>query len=187
MRSPYRFLIRPKGEAYNNEIEIAGQKIVINSTLDNHMNVNRFAEVISTPTYYEGFIKEGDTLVVHHNIFRIYHDMKGRPRKSPNYFMDDIYMITPLQFYLYHDGKDWKSVDQYCFVRPIDKENSYLYEEGEEENTGVVVYSNPSLESLDIYTGSKVNFTKNSEYEFTINDQKMYRMRTNDICVLLNE
>ena len=65
--------------------------------------------------------------------------------------------------------------------------NSYLYEEGEEENTGVVVYSNPSLESLDIYTGSKVNFTKNSEYEFTINDQKMYRMRTNDICVLLNE
>jgi hypothetical protein len=187
MKSPFQFLIKPKGQEYNNEIEIAGQKIVINSTLDNHMNVNRFAEVISVPTLYKGFIKPGNTIVVHHNIFRIYHDMKGRPRKSPNYFKDDIYMIMPYQFYLCHDGHKWMSVDDYCFVAPTDKENTYLYEEGEEENTGFVVYGNPSLDALGVSVGDKVNFTKNSEYEFTVNDQKMYRMRTRDICVLLNE
>ena len=34
--------------------------------------------------------------------------------------------------------------------------------------------------------GNKVNFTKDSEYEFIINDEKLYRMRANDICTILN-
>jgi len=186
MKSPYYFLIKPKGAKYNNEIEIAGQKIIINSTVENHMHVNRFAEVLACPYTYKGDIKKGDTLIVHHNVFRIYYDMKGNPKKSPNYFKNNIYFIDPYQFYLYHDGCKWNSVGEYCFVKPIDKENSYLYEEGYETHAGIVKYSNNTLEKLGVYEGYKVNFTKDSEYEFEINDEVLYRMRSIDICTILN-
>ena len=112
--------------------------------------------------------------------------MKGRPRKSPNYFKGNIYIIEPTQFYLFHNGKKWLSVDDFCFIKPIDIENKYLYEEGLEGNTGVVVYSNKKLNKLGVKEGSKVNYRKDSEYEFEINNQKIYRMRTRDICTILN-
>ena len=186
MKSPYFFLIKPKGGEYNNEIEIAGEKIIINSTVENHSHVNRFAEVIQCPYTYKGNIKPGDTLIVHHNIFRIYYDMRGRPRKSPNYFKNGIYFIDAYQFYLYHDCEQWNSVGEYCFVKPIEIENSYLYEEGVETNTGIIKYSNNTLNKLGVKKGDKVNFTKDSEYEFEINNEKLYRMRAIDICTVLN-
>ena len=31
--------------------------------------------------------------------------------------------------------------------------------------------------------GTRVGFTKNSEYEFELGGEKMYRMKVNDICV----
>ena len=186
MKSPFYFLIKSKGNHYNNEITLAGQKMIVNSSVAEHMHVNRFAEVLQTPTYYKGEIKKGDTIIVHHNVFRIYYDMKGRPRKSPNYFKGDVYIIDPYQFYLYHDGENWNSVDDYGFVKPTEMEHKYLHEEGLEENTGYVTYSNKNLESIGIKKGSKVNFRKDSEYEFEINDEKMYRMSTRDICTILN-
>jgi co-chaperonin GroES (HSP10) len=184
MKSPYYFIIKPLGDEYNNEVEISGQKIIVNSTVEDHKHVNRLAEVVYAPSRSTK-VKSGDIIVVHHNIFRIYYDMKGRAKKSPNYFKDGMYFIDEYQFYLYNDGKEWKSVGNYCFVQPIDKENSYLYEEGTELNTGYVVYDNDYLNDLGVKLGDKVNFTKNSEYEFTINDTVLYRMRTNDICALL--
>ena len=42
------------------------------------------------------------------------------------------------------------------------------------------------LKKLGVKEGNKVNFTKDSEYEFIINDEKLYRMRANDICTILN-
>jgi len=186
MKSPFFFLIKPKGSEYKNTIEIAGETIIINSTVENHENVNRFAEVIGVPNYYKGDIKKGDIIVVHHNVFRIYYDMKGRPRKSPNFFKDNIYFIDPSQFYLYHNGEKWNSVDDFCFVKPISIENKYLHQEGHEENTGIVVYSNNSLRGMGVEEDSKINFSKDSEYKFVVNNETLYRMRTKDVCTILS-
>ena len=186
MKSPYYFIVEPIGDEYVNEIEIAGKKIVINSTVEDHKHVNRLAKIIHIPSRYNGSISVGDIIVVHHNIFRLYYDMKGNPRKSPNYFKDGMYFIDESQFYLYFNGERWNSVDQYCFVKPIDKENSYLYEEGLEDNTGILVYGNSNLKNLGVSEGDKINFTKNSEYKFNIDGQDLYRMRTNDICTVLS-
>jgi hypothetical protein len=87
MHSPYYFIVKPHGLEYNNEIEIAGQKVIVNSTVENHKHVNRFAEVVHVPKRYTGRISKGDLIIVHHNIFRIYYDMRGRPKKSPNSFI----------------------------------------------------------------------------------------------------
>jgi hypothetical protein len=186
MRSPYYFIIKPVGDEYENEVEIAGKKIIVNSTVENHKHVNRLGRVIHIPGRYKGTISVGDIVIVHHNIFRIYYDMKGRPKKSPNYFKDGLYFIDEGQFYLYHNGERWNAVDTYCFVKPIDKENSYLYEEGFETNTGYLVYGNEHLEKLGVKEGDKINFTKDSEYEFNIDGELLYRMRTLDICTILN-
>jgi hypothetical protein len=70
-------------------------------------------------------------------------------------------------------------------VKPIDKENSYLYEEGYEDNTGYVVYSNNVLKDLGVLEGSKINFLKDSEYEFDIDGEILYRMRSSDICAII--
>jgi hypothetical protein len=100
MHSPYYFIVKPHGLEYNNEIEIAGQKVIVNSTVENHKHVNRFAEVVHVPKRYTGRISKGDLIIVHHNIFRIYYDMRGRPKKSPNYFKEGLYFIDEDQFYL---------------------------------------------------------------------------------------
>lgn len=185
MHAPYYFIIEPLGEKYNNEVEIAGKKIIVNSTVENHKHVNRFARILHIPGRYKGTISAGDIIIVHHNIFRIYYDMKGRPKKSPNYFKDGMYFIDEGQFYLYNNGKRWNSVDNYCFVRPVDIENGYLHEEGHEINTGVLVYGNKDLDRLGVPEGSKIKFTKNSEYEFDVEGETLYRMRTNDVCAVL--
>jgi|TARA_Y100000385_G_C13027144_1_gene608945 hypothetical protein len=185
MHSPYYFIIKPLGLEYNNEIEISGQKVIVNSTVENHKHVNRFAKVVHVPKRYNGNIAKDDLIIVHHNIFRIYYDMKGRPKKSPNYFKDGLYFIDEQQFYLYHNGNKWNSVLDYCFVKPIDVENSYLYEEGLEDNTGYLVYSNNELSKLGVKEGDKVNFRKDSEYEFEVDGELLYRMKSSDICTIL--
>jgi hypothetical protein len=185
MHSPYYFIVKPHGLEYNNEIEIAGQKVIVNSTVENHKHVNRFAEVVHVPKRYTGRISKGDLIIVHHNIFRIYYDMRGRPKKSPNYFKEGLYFIDEDQFYLSYDGDKWNSVGDYCFVKPLDIENSYLYEEGLEDNTGFLVYSNNTLLDLGVNEGDKVNFRKDSEYEFEVDGNLLYRMKSSDICTVL--
>jgi hypothetical protein len=86
---------------------------------------------------------------------------------------------------MYHNGTEWKSVDDWCFVRPIDKENPYLYEKALEENTGELVYGNKRLASRGVDNGSLIKFSKNSEYQFMVNDELLYRMNTRDVIALI--
>ena len=125
MHSPYYFIVKPHGLEYNNEIEIAGQKVIVNSTVENHKHVNRFAEVVHVPKRYTGRISKGDLIIVH------------------------------------------------------------LYEEGLEDNTGFLVYSNNTLLDLGVNEGDKVNFRKDSEYEFEVDGNLLYRMKSSDICTVL--
>lgn len=185
MHAPYYFVVEPLGEHYNNEVEIAGKKIIVNSTVENHKHVNRLARIMYLPSRYKGTISAGDIIIVHHNVFRIYYDIKGRPKKSPNYFKDNLYFIDEDQFYMFNNGERWNSVKDYCFVRPVNLEHGYLHEEGYEPNTGILVYGNKRLESMGVHEGDKINFTKNSEYEFDVDGEMLYRMRTNDICTVL--
>lgn len=181
MKSPFFFLIEPYGSEYQNTIEIAGQEVIVNSSVESHQHVNRFAKILQVPIHYNGPIKSNDIIIVHHNVFRTYYDMKGRAKKSPNFFKDNIYFIDPYQFYLYHNGTTWNAVGDWCFVRPIDKEHKYLYEEGLEENTGEMVYSNVTLNKRGVENGDRIKFSKDSEYEFFVDGEMLYRMSTRDV------
>ena len=101
MKSVYNFVVTPVGQRYNNTKKVGDSELIINTEVFNHQHVNRIARVISTPTVGETDIKPGDEVIVHHNVFRRWHDVKGRERNSKAYFNEDTYLISTDQIFLY--------------------------------------------------------------------------------------
>jgi hypothetical protein len=70
----------------------------------------------------------------------------------------------------------------YCFVKPI-LNKDYLKNRKEQPNVGILKYSNSFLEAIKIKPGALVTFTPNSEFEFIINNERLYCMKSNDIAL----
>ena len=99
MRSPYNFIVKPnKGRRYDNVKEVGGIDLIVSSSQEDHTVSNRYATVVETPIGYDGEIQKGDTLLVHHNVFKYYYDMKGRQKSGKSYFMDDLFLATSCSF-----------------------------------------------------------------------------------------
>lgn len=60
---------------------------------------NRYAEVVSVPIYYNGPIKEGDILIVHHNVFKFYYNMYGVQKSGKSFLWDDLFLLDEDQFF----------------------------------------------------------------------------------------
>ncbi len=56
----------------------------------------------------------------------------------------------------------------------------------EQEHVGIVVYNNEVLKSSGVNVGDKIGFGTDCEYEFNINDQRLYRVRTPRILAKLD-
>tara|TARA_B100000683_G_C12496882_1_gene556408 strand:+ start:1592 stop:2185 length:594 start_codon:yes stop_codon:yes gene_type:complete len=178
MKSLYNFIVRPLEARYDNIRNIDGKELIINTNIENHIYVSKKAVVVSTPTAFKTNIKKGDEVYVHHNVFRRYYDIRGNEKDSSKKFKDDLYFVYIDQIYMYN----LKPNLNYCFVSPI-KETSFLSTKKEKENFGILKYSNSSLERLGITPGQLVVFTPNSEFEFIINGERLYCMKSNDIAI----
>ena len=95
------FIVSPIGDRYNNSIRVGEKELVVNTEVFNHQYVNRLARVIATPLLFQSPIKVGDEVIVHHNIFRRWHDVKGREKNSRSYWKEDKYIISEDQIFLY--------------------------------------------------------------------------------------
>lgn len=187
MKSPFQFIVRPfNGKRYDNTKDIEGVEFITSTSEEDHKFSNRYAEVIETPLGYEGEITVGDTLLVHHNVFKYYFDMQGRQKSGKSFFKDDLFFIDPEQFFMYkHDG-EWHAYDRYCFVKPIPTEESFIYKNTKEEPlVGVMKYPNNYLLSKGVNPGDRVCFTPESEYEFLVDDEKLYRIYDHQITIKL--
>lgn len=186
MKSPFYFITKPCGSRYSNTKSISGVDIIVNTSEEDHKFSNRFAKVVETPLGYTGPIKAGDTLIVHHNTFKFYNDVKGRRKSGKSFFKEDIFMIEYDQFFMYGDSEGWHAHDRYCFVKPIPAVDSEIKKPfSEEPLTGVMMYPNAYLRSKGINEGDTVIFSPESEYEFTIDDEKLYRIFDHQITVKL--
>ena len=177
MRSVYNFVVTPKGKRYNNTKKNGDKELIINTEIYNHQYINREAIVISTPIIGSTNIKPGDTIITHFNVFRRWHDVKGRERNSRSYFNDKNYLVNFDQIFLYKRNKDWSAPKGYCFVQPIkniDKFNSDI----EKPSIGVVKYSDGIVSVGDI-----VGYKPNTECEFIIDGIKLYRILSNLITI----
>jgi len=178
MRSIYDFIVKPFKERYDNVKDVNGGELVVNSSIENHIFVSKKAVVVSTPAAYNTEVKIGDIIYVHHNIFRRYYDVKGKETNSGKFFKDDLYFCNPEQLYMYNN----KSHLNYCFIKPI-KNKSHLSLSKEQEHFGILKYSNKSLEAVGLKPGALVVFTPNSEFEFIIEGERLYCMKSNDIAL----
>lgn len=186
MNPRYGYLIEPLGSEYNNTKNISGVDFVVNTTIEDASFVNRIGVVKGIPTNIEdNELQVGDIVVVHHNVFRTYLNMKGQKTKSNEYFRSGSYIVSLERIYLYKRKNDWKALKSYCFVLPVDysQDSVILRSKEKEDHVGLIEVSNTYLQSKGIYKGSKIGFTKNSEYEFDIEGKKLYRMQTRDICL----
>ena len=100
MRSPYNFIVTPLNKRrYDNIKEIGDTKFITSTSQEDHEASNRFASVVSLPINYTGPIKEGDTLLVHHNVFKFYYDMQGREKSGRSFLKDNLFLIDNEQFF----------------------------------------------------------------------------------------
>ena len=177
MKAPFDFVVEPKGSRYNNTKKVGDKDLILNTEIFNHQFVNREAIVKSVPTAFETEIKTNDTVVIHHNVFRRWHDMKGRERNSRSFFNENTYLIKEDQIFLYKRNGDWKAPRGYCFVQPI-KSTNELDVEKEQPLIGVLKYTDGSFSIGDL-----VGFVPNSEYEFIIEGERLYRVMTQFITI----
>jgi hypothetical protein len=187
MKSPFYFIVRPKqGKRYDNTKEIGGVELIVSTSQEDHRFSNRYAEVIETPSGYSGPVSAGDMLLVHHNAFKFYNDMKGRQKSGKSFFKDDKFFIESDQFFLYKKDGAWHAYDKYCFVKPIPPEDCYVIKPlSEEPLMGEMVYPNDYLKSMGVSAGDKVCFSPNSEYEFNVDGEKLYRIYDHQITIKL--
>ena len=167
------FIVSPIGERYNNSKKINNKELILNTDIFNHQYVNRLAKVIATPLLFQSPINVGDEIIVHHNIFRRWHDVKGVERNSRSYWKENKYLISEDQIFLYNG----KAMPGYSFVKPlknIDKFNS----QEERPLVGIIKYSDGTFDKNTL-----IGFTPGSEYEFVVDGERLYRVMNKFITI----
>ena len=173
MNSTYDFLVTPLSERYQNTKKIGEVEVIINANIENFKSVSKLGKVISTPLILESDIKAGDIVCLHHNVFRRWYDVKGKERNSRGYFKDEMYFAGIDQVYLYHNGHEWKSFLDRCFVAPLK----------DQDQKGIIKYDNRLLNEKGISKEDVVSFKPDREFEFILNDQLLYCMKSKDILI----
>ena len=177
MKSVYNFVVTPKGERYNNTKKVGDSELILNTEIFNHQYVNREAVVISTPIVGDTDIKVGDTVIVHHNVFRRWHNVLKQEKNSRSYFDESTYLVNGDQIFLYKRNNKWQVPKGYCFVKPLKKKDKFNIDE-ERPLIGIVKYSDGTVEVNDL-----IGFKPNSKYEFIIDNERLYRVLSNFITI----
>ena len=184
MNSLYDFIVRPLGKEYSNDINIGGIKLILNTKIESFKFVNNLAVVVSIPLAYKTHINVGDIIVIHHNVFRTFYDIKGKKKKSRSWFKEDLYFCSLDQVYLYKNKKDndFKSINNRCFIKPLKSKRKFSVDK-EQKLIGILKIGNSSLEAAGVSEGDLVGYTPYGEYDFIINNERLYCMKSNDIVI----
>ena len=183
MRGMYDFIVEPLGERYDNIIKVGDINLIINTSVENFKSVNNIAVVLALPEAFKTDIEVGDQIIIHHNVFRRFYDVKGRERNSRSYLNEDMYLCSYDQVYLYKkELGDWVTFGDRCFVKPICSKNEFDTNL-EEPHIGIVKYDNKKLNNLGIKNEMLVTFKPQSEFEFIIDNQRLYCMKSNNIVI----
>ena len=149
---------------------------MLNTEIYNHQFVNRLAKVIATPLLFSSPINVGDEVIVHHNVFRRWNDVRGEEKNSRSYLEEDKYLISEDQIYLYKQD-DWKAMPNYSFIKPI-QSNDKLSFNKEKDLVGIVKYSDGAFKINDL-----VGYRPDIECEDFINGERLYRVMNKFITI----
>ena len=175
MKSIFNFIVTPKESRSASKKNINGKELILNTELQNHQYVSRNAIVVETPLKEKTDVKKGDEVIIHHNIFRRFYDVRGNEKNSKSYFTEDLYFAAKDQIYLYKKNKEWYPTAGYCFVKPIVNKNKFSLQK-EQPLIGILKYPNKEQIKNGIIKDTVVGFTPRSEYEFIIEGERLYRV-----------
>jgi len=176
MKSVYNFVVTPVKSRYNNTKDIGGKELIVNTEIFNHQYVSREAIVKAIPTVGDTDIKVGDKVIVHHNVFRRWHNQHGIEKNSRSYIDEETYLVQPDQIFLYKDT-EWQAQKGYCFVAPVKSTDKYSVDK-EKPLVGIAKHTDGTVNKGDL-----IGFRPSSEYEFIIDGQKLYRLLSNFITI----
>ena len=185
MKSVYNFVVTPKGERYNNKKKVGDSELILNTEIYNHQFVNRTAIVKSIPLIGDTDIQPRDEVIVHHNVFRRWHNVKGIEKNSRSFFDENTYLINQDQIFLYKRPTSWSRFKEswwrapkgYCFVKPLKAIDQFNIE-SEKPLQGIVKYSDGTVKEGDL-----IGFRPSSEYEFIVDGERLYRVLSNFITI----
>ena len=170
MKLLYDYIIKPLGERYSNSIEVEGDKsLILNTEVFNHGYINRRAIVVSIPIDNIHNLREGQEVLVHHNIFRRWHNMKGVEKNSRGFINEGEYLASPDQIFMYKDTT-WECINGYTFVKPLKSTDEFSLEK-ERPLIGVVKYSDGTFLPTQL-----VGFSPGDEFEFVVEGERLYRV-----------
>jgi len=173
MKSPIFFIVKPKGDSqYVN----SNNYFVKNTSIEEAKDVNRIGVVHAVPEVFKTVVNIGDEIILHHNTFRITFNQQGLPVHSNNYISDNLYFVYPEMVYMVIKPSGEKiSLDPFLFVEPLVEEGADV------PNIATVVYGNKFTEENGIKVGDRVVLKDYSNYEFNFYDERLYRVRSNQI------
>jgi len=182
MNSLYDFIVKPLNNRYNNSIKIKDKDLVTNTNIENFKAVSKEAKVIAIPSAFETPVKIGDKVIIHHNVFRRFYDVRGVEKNSRSYFKDDMYFCGVDQVYAHLKDKQWETLFDRCFIKPI-LNRSKVINTVEEYCAGIVKYDNDILNKLGVSKGDVVTFKPNRQFEMVVDNERLYCMKSNDIVI----
>ena len=173
MKAYKDFIVSPIGERYNNSKKVDDKELILNTEIFNHQYVNRLAKVISTPLLFSSPINVGDEVIVHHNVFRRCHDVKGKEINSRSYWKENKYLISEDQIFLYNKI----ATPGYSFIKPLVSTDKFT-NNIEEPLIGIVKYSDGTHDKEEL-----VGFDPVSTYEFVVDSERLYRVLNKFITI----
>lgn len=180
MNSIYNYLVTTSIR-YNNLVDVEGKELIVNTQVSERdaIYVNRIGQVIATPLSITTPVEKGDLVVVNHNVFRRWFDVRGRERNTSSYMDEDTYQLSPDLIYAYKkQNGHWRAMQGFCFVRPITHRIDRWSVDLELTHMGELYYK---PDDLDIDIGDLVGFRPESEYAFLLEGTLLYRVRTKDL------
>ena len=176
MKAYKDFIVSPIGERYNNSKKVGDKQLILNTEIYNHHYINRLAKVIATPLLFSSPINVGDEVIVHHNVFRRWYDVKGREKNSRSYLNENKYLISEDQIYLYK-RENWNAMPGFSFIKPLKAIDNFNTED-ERPLIGIVKYSDGTFSKEEL-----VGYLPRIQCEDFINGERLYRVKNNFITI----
>lgn len=173
MKSIHDFIVKPIEGRYNNTVKVDDVDLIINTRIEEFKSVSKVAEVVALPLSIKTDIKVGDKVVVHHNVFRRFYDIRGNEKNSRSFIKENMYACSPEQIYMY--GANKAHLD-YCFVKPLVSHDIFSLDR-EKPLVGLLKHGNKGLEEMGINEEDLVSFRPTSEFEFIIDGELLYCMK----------
>jgi len=177
MQSIFNFIVSPKHGRSTSKKDIDGKELLLNTEVQNHHYTSRLGVVVNTPLAIDSEIQPGDEVIVHHNVFRRFRDIRGKEKNSKAYYKEDTFFVQPDQIYAYKRNAEWQALDGYCFVKPIVAKDT-LDMHHEQPAIGIIKYAGEGFGA-----GALVGFKPGMEYEFNIEGERLYRIPVNQITI----